>query len=348
MKVLVIQQKMIGDVLTSTIICQAIKESNSDIEIHYMIYPNCIPVVENNPYIDRIVVFDPMKYRGFLGLLTFGKILRTHHYHAVIDAYGKWESIIPAYLSNAKVKIGFKKWYTRFFYSDSVKPKQKISGSAVYHRMELVWKLFPNSKFIKIPKIFITKEERLSAASKIKSLKAKNVPLIMISVLGSENLKSLPPKKMAELLEFIIETRNVQLILNYMPDQGDELKNILDFCSADTIEKLNTDFYTKGLREFICVLDQCDALIGNEGGAVNMAKALGVKTFTLYSPWISKYSWNMLTDEENHIDVHLSDYIPEIYKNVHPKKLKKEALELYEKLELDLYKDELQKFIKSL
>ena len=57
-KILVIQQKMIGDVLASSIICNNLKNIFPDAEIHYLIYPFTKPVVENNPNIDRIVFFE--------------------------------------------------------------------------------------------------------------------------------------------------------------------------------------------------------------------------------------------------------------------------------------------------
>ena len=169
----------------------------------------------------------------------------------------------------------------------------------------------------------------------------------MISVLGSGKNKSLPPAKMAQTLDFIAQ-ENVQLLFNFMPNQDQEAKAIYDLCKPETQQKIIFDFYTKGLRTFLAVLSQCDALIGNEGGAVNMAKALNIKTFTLFSPWINKSSWNILNDGENHVAIHLKDYFPEIYGNNHPKKFKNKAFELYEKLEPILFKEDLQKFVKHI
>src|SRR5690606_41417423 len=97
MKVLVIQQKMIGDVLASTVICQALKTKHPDWDVHYMVYPNTLAVVENNPFIDKIIIFDPKEHKGFSKLIAFGNKLKTENYDAVIDVYGKWESMIPTY-----------------------------------------------------------------------------------------------------------------------------------------------------------------------------------------------------------------------------------------------------------
>ena len=56
MKILVIQQKRIGDVLTSTIICNNLKTKYPDSTIDYMCYPNSVDVLKENPNIDNVIV----------------------------------------------------------------------------------------------------------------------------------------------------------------------------------------------------------------------------------------------------------------------------------------------------
>ena len=74
MKVLVIQQKMIGDVLTSSILFKAIKLEHPSAELHYLVNSHTVPVVENNPFIDKLVLFTPKIF--FLVLSTVKTIRR--------------------------------------------------------------------------------------------------------------------------------------------------------------------------------------------------------------------------------------------------------------------------------
>ncbi|KGO90118.1 glycosyltransferase family 9 protein [Flavobacterium suncheonense] len=348
MKVLVIQQKMIGDVLASTVICQAIKEIHPDWEVHYMIHSNTKPVVENNPFIDKIVLFDSPKKNALTALIRFGKQLKKEHYDAVIDAYGKWESILPAFFSGAKIRIGNKKWYTKILFTQTVVPRKNIEGSAIAHRLQLAEALLNTKSTVTFPKIFLAEEEIFTAQKSIEERLSPAIPKIMISVLGSGADKSLPSKQMAQTLDIIARQGEMELLFNFMPNQEHEAKAIYDLCLPETRQKIVFDFYTKGLRTFLAVLSQCDALIGNEGGAVNMAKALNIPTFTIFSPWINKSSWNMLSDDQNHVAVHLNDYNPEIYNGEHPKKFKSQALELYKKITPDLYQAPLISFVKRI
>lgn len=66
MKILVIQQKMIGDVLISSIICNNLKNEFPNSVVDYMVYDYTQPVLENNPNIDNSIVFDKKKITLFL------------------------------------------------------------------------------------------------------------------------------------------------------------------------------------------------------------------------------------------------------------------------------------------
>ncbi len=344
MKVLIIQQKMIGDVLTSTVICESLKKAMPNCEVHYMIHPNSLSVVENHPFIDHILIFDPKVHKGFGKLKQFGHGLKKETYDAVIDAYGKWESVLLAYFSHAPIRIGFKKWYTSFFFTKTVIQKQLVKGSAIMHRLQLVEKLLNKKVETIYPKIYLTDDEINEAKILLKPHLTPSLKTIMISVLGSGLDKSLPPKQMASTIN-IMAREKVQLLFNYMPNQQKEAKEIYDLCHLETQKKIIFDLKILDLRHFLGVLSQCDALIGNEGGAVNMAKALNVKTFSIYSPWIHKLSWNMLDDTVNHVAIHLNDYHPEIYNSKHPKNFKSESKELYQKLVPELYGADLEKFV---
>lgn len=337
---------MIGDVLASSIICSALKQARP-CEVHYMINRNTFPVVENHPDVDKFILTDPEQNK-ISDFIRLGKRLREARYDAIIDAYGIWESIIPTYVSKAPVRIGFRKWYTRVFYTKLVTPKKHVAGSAIHHRLQLAQAYTGMFAKIDFPKIHLTDEEILHAKSIIAQHASKDTPLIMISLLGSGADKSLPASSMARTLDVIADAADVQMALNYIPSQESDAAAIIDLCRPATRDKIIRSMYTRSLREFLAVLSQCDALIGNEGGAVNMAKALDIPTFTVFSPWINKDSWNMLEDDARHVAIHLNDFHPDIYKGVHPKKFRVQAAMLYQMLKPELFAGKLVKFVKSI
>jgi heptosyltransferase-2 len=351
MKFLIIQQKMIGDVLTSAVICENLKHLYRDCTIHFIANENTLAVIANNPFIDRIIVFKNEYSTNKRSFYTFLKGIKKEQYHAVIDAYGKLESNLITYFAKATFKISHYKWYTRWLYthtlSEKLTPKNGVP-LAISNRLELLNPLLGSkNEFVTYPKIFLTEEEMTKAAESVEGLKtSKDQNLIMISLLGSNALKTYPPMYMAQLLDSICAHSEAVLLLNYLPNQEKEARAIYDQCSSTTKAQIKFDFYATSLRDFIALLSQCSALIGNEGGAANMAKALDVPTFCLYSPMILKGAWHS-EKIDKHVGIALQEYKPDLFAGLDKKAIKKNMAELYEAFKPDLYKEALLRFLKE-
>lgn len=346
-KILVIQQKMIGDVLASSIICESLRKTYPDAQIDYLVYDFTKPVVQNNPNIDHIITFTQEQRKSRMSLLKFAFSIRKSHYTAVVDAYSKWESGIIALISGAKTTIGFKKWYTSFFYDKTVEPNWRIKNSALVHRVQLAEALTGETTTVNFPKIYLDESEILEAKQLLAQKIGAGERVIMMSVMGSDDIKSLPAAEMAKIADAVATQTNTKLLFNYLPKQESKARDIYNLCKPETKEKIVFDLYISDLRKLLAVMAQCSALVGNEGGAVNMAKALGIPTFTIFSPWINKGSWDMLTETYMHSAVHLQDFHPEIYGDKHPKEFKEQAAELYKKLQLALFEDKLRDFLEK-
>ncbi len=349
MKILVIQQKMIGDVLTSTIICEALKEKYPNATIDYLVNSSTLPVIKEHPNLGNVIHFLPEYRESRKAFYSFLKQIKNEQYDMVIDAYGKLESNIITYFSKAKEKISFKKWYTQFLYTKTIDRELDAltnASTAIENRLRLVFDEEEIVKRIKQPKIYLTKEEKENAKKYLESNGISNEsPLIMISVLGSEKEKTLPFEKMAMVIDEVARGTKASILYNYIPSQEADAKKIYDLTNSQTQQQTYFNVFGKSLREFIAILSQCDALIGNEGGAVNMAKALDKPTFTIFSPWIVKKDWNMFEDGKKHMSVHLADHIPYIYTTQDRKELRALSLKFYTYFEPRFFIPSLQDFL---
>ncbi|PKV52206.1 heptosyltransferase-2 [Aquimarina sp. MAR_2010_214] len=349
MKILVIQQKMIGDVLTSTIICEALRKEYPDAIIDFLVNSNTKPVILENPFFDHIIEFKNEYQEDKKALYTFLKQIRKSKYDYVIDVYGKLESNLITLFSGASQRVSFYKWYTQFLYTKTIKrnlvPITNASIS-IENRLRLV---FPENRItseITRPKIFLTKEEKEKAREFLESNGiTSKTPLIMISVLGSEMRKTLPLEYMAKIIDIIVKNTEAHILFNYIPDQEKDARTVYNLSMPRTQRHIHFDVFAKSLRGFLAILSHCDALIGNEGGAVNIAKALDIPTFTVFSPWIPKKAWNMFEDGETQMSVHLSEYMPELFSNKSTKELKKKSLELYPYFKPELFINQLHDFL---
>jgi ADP-heptose:LPS heptosyltransferase len=348
-KILVIQQKMIGDVLASSIICNNLKTVYPDSEIHYLVYPFTKPVIENNPNIDRIIFFTDDFRKSKKALLRFLISIRKEKYDIVIDAYGKLESNLVVGMSGAKKRIGFYKPYTKFVYNETHKelstPKT-TAGLAIENRLLLLSGFQTDKSFDNKPKIFLTADEIENGKKIIQNHKIDlSKKIYMIGVLGSGTNKTYPFPSMAKLLDVIAAETDATLLFNYMPSQKKEAREIYDLCKPETQEKIKIDLIPGSIREFLSITYHCNALIGNEGGAVNMAKAIEKPTFTIFSTWIKKEAWNSFEEGKYTVSVHLKDFKPELYGDKSAKEMKSEAMKLYAAFTPDLILPELKTYL---
>jgi heptosyltransferase-2 len=345
MKIAVLQPKMIGDVLITSVVFEALRAKFPSAELHYIINKNTMPVVANNPNIDKFIVLEPKDEKKLSGLIKQIKLIRNERYTIIIDSYAKLKTGLLCRFSGAKTTISFHKTYTDFLYTKTIirtKHSKTIATKAIEHRLQLLEPLDIPFHIIK-PKIYLSDIELANA----KMTLAQNGiltehPIVMISALGSSESKTYPFDYMAKVLDEVGKIKNIQILFNYIPNQELQAKALYALCNAETQQKIVIDFYAQSLRDFMAITSYCKALIGNEGGATNMAKALGVPTFTLFSPFILKNDWNIFEDGISNVSVHISDFDTTTI----PKKAN-DYSGFYKKFKPEMFKNLLTSFLKN-
>lgn len=352
MKILVIQQKMIGDVLVSTMLCERLKKYIPESEIHYLINTNTEDVVTNNPHIDRIVLFTEEYRNSKWSFYKFLKGIRREQYDIVIDVYCKLESNLISLFSKSKLKISYRKWYSKSIYTHTfsyLTAGNTDLGLAIENRLILLKPLVDETdQNINPPKIYLTDDEILNARSFLENNGVDfSKPIIMMNILGSAINKTYPLFYMSEIVDLVAEKEEFTVLFNYIPSQIKKAKKLYDLCSSKSKTKIKFDVFTPSLRSFLGVLYHCNALIGNEGGAVNMAKALNVPTFSIFSPWVTQAGWETFKNIDSNVSVHLNDYEPLDFQDKSRKQLQKETQKLYAKFKPSFFKEKFIIFLKT-
>ena len=348
-RILVIQHKMIGDVLVSSIICNNLRKAYPTAQIDYLVNDNTVDVLKGNPNINNLVVFDKKAQNSTVELIKFALGLRKNKYDIVIDAYSKLQSWIIVLLCGGKTKISYKKIGRTFLYDYNVplaeNPETNL-GLAIERRLSLLSPLRIMAEIDPIPKVFLDKKERLFATTLFAQHKVDpNRKTVMISLLGSEKLKTYPLSYMAEVVNCISDTYNVNILFNYFPKQLEEAAIVYNKCSKKTQKNIYFNLLGANLREYIAIMDKCDVIVGNDGGAINLAKALEKQSFIIFSPWVEKKIWATFEDGIQHTSIHLNDVHPELIEEKSDKELKENAITLYENLKPKYVIDQLIPFL---
>lgn len=342
---------MIGDVLTSTILCEQIKKNIPNSEVHYLINESTSAVVTNNPYIDQIVFFTQKHRNSKLALFRFLQTIRKEKYDVVIDVYSKLESMLITLFSGAKIKISYYKWYSSSIYTHThryVRSGETQLGLAIENRLALLIPILPIEALeIAAPKIYLDQTEIEEART---FLIQKGIdfskPNLMINILGSSSNKTYPPAYMAIVLDRVAQHFPTNILFNYIPSQIEEVQKIYELCAPTTQKMIKLEVFTPSLRSFLALLSHCNALLGNEGGGVNMAKALNLPTFSIFSPWVTKVAWEIFPKNKANTAVHLNDFLPEYFQGKSVKQLREDSeKELYPLFVPSLFMDQLDRFL---
>ena len=122
MKILLIKQTSLGDVLHMTPVVRALKKWKPEAEIDIVTDKRALGILKNNPYINKLYVLDIYKYEKeiFKSPLKFFstikeffshiKEVRKKKYDIAIDLQGLERSVIFLYLCKAKKKYAKGKW----------------------------------------------------------------------------------------------------------------------------------------------------------------------------------------------------------------------------------------------
>lgn len=335
--------------LVCSILCNNLKKAFPDAEIHYMVYESTIQVLEGNTSIDKLIHFTEKERKSKLAFFRFLLQIRKEKYDVLIDSYSKLESWLTTFFSGAKRRISYSKPGRNFLYTDIVntydRPLSNL-GLIIERRLSLLDPLNLNVVIDPVPKLYITDAERHYAKELMLSHgldESKNT--IMMSIIGSSDIKTYPLNYMSELIDFIVEQTHANILFNYIPNQLKEAREIYEGCRPSTQKHIFFDLLGKNLREYIALMNECDMIIGNDGGAINMAKALNKSSFIIFSPWIRQEMWATFEDNKFHKSVHLEQFKPKVFRGMTEKELKRDSLELYQHFKPEFVYGELESFL---
>ena len=340
---------MIGDVLVSSILCENLRKAYPKAQIDYMVYESTIAVLQGITSFDNLILFKEKHQKSKWEYFKLLKTIRAEKYDIVIDAYSKLESWLVVLFSGAQQKISYWKKAREFLYTDTVKRKKTSNtnlGLIIEQRLALLNPLHLDIELETFPKIYVTKKENDFASSLFESHGInQSKKTVMVSIIGSSPDKTYPLEYMSQLVDFIAAKGDVNILFNYFPKQIEEAKIIYNGCKEITKKKIYFSLLGKNIREFIAIMNHCEMIIGNDGGAINMAKALEKPSFIIFSPWIDKKGWATFEDGINHVSLHLREFKPNLFEGKTDKIIKKETISFYNEFTPELIFPTLNTFL---
>lgn len=260
MKVLFTQLGRIGDMILATPMYKLFKEKFEDSEIHVITGRLNNIILENNPYIDKILLYDK-KPLNTISLLS--KILSSK-YDYLIDPKDHFshESKYIAKLVNADKKIGFNEKNSKVF-DINVKPYNKG-----IHYTEMCLQSLEhfgiNIKELPLPNLYLDFNAELYVDDFIKNTGINNYCIINISASHANKMWS--NEKWEEVIKYLL-SNNESIVLSFAPSERDRAKDLVS-----RFNKLHL-FKSRNLQDTIALVSKSSFVISVDTAVVHICSA---------------------------------------------------------------------------
>lgn len=237
MKILLIKQTSLGDVLHMTPVIRALKKWKPESEIDIVTDKRALGILKNNPYINKLYVLDIYKYEKeiFKSPLKFFstikeffshiKEVRKKKYDIAIDLQGLERSVIFLYLCRAKKKYAKGKWAF-------VKSNYYVDINAIVGLISFL-------KFFDCPNDGVDldyflpetiEEDFNKTIERIKQTKNFEIEkdYIVFSPFSRWETKDLSVNKAREIIAEIKKLKDIQIIVSATSDYNKECKEIVE------------------------------------------------------------------------------------------------------------------------
>ena len=299
-KILVCQLRQLGDVILATPSIELLKRRYPNAELHLLTEKKCVPLLENNPFIDTVWSLDKKKLCSlFKEVQWYWKVTQTK-FDLVIDFQQLPRCRWVVALSKAPIRISYTPpWYTKLLYTHSIKPLDgysAMSKASILRLLGIEWNGEP-------PHIYLTQEEKTLAKQRLTTLGLKSKShLITIDPTHKKNTRRWPITHYIELLKMLVNAKlNLYFLPLWGPGEYKEIQQLINTPELNNCILLPDNMLT--LREMSACINEAILHIGNCSAPRHIAVAVDTPSFTILGSTSS--AWTYPSDNHRHIQSNL-------------------------------------------
>lgn len=279
-RILIVEVNWIGDVLFSTPFIRAIRNLYPDSFIACMFAPRTREILELNPAIDKLIVFDEEgAHRSIFGKLKFISELKKLKFDTVFFLHRSLTRRFIAYLAGIKNRVGYPSPKGNQFLTHSVDlPSDSI------HKVEY---------FLNIAKdigadteglgyeFYISGKDRLSVEKLLKEKGIKeDEKFVVLNPGGNWDPKRWPKENFGKLADMLIDKFGVKIVItgaNKDKELAYDIKNLMKNKPAILTGSTN-------LKELGALMAKSSLVVANDSGPMHIAVSQKVNTIALFGP----------------------------------------------------------------
>lgn len=276
-KILVCQQRQIGDVLLATPCVRLLAEKFPQAELHFITEKKCSQVLVNNPHLAKVWEIDTKA--GLVDRISLYRKIRKERFDLVVDFQQLPRLRMVTLMSGAKHRLSYPpKWYNRPLYNltgELLKGYAAKAKSGVLSPLGIVWDG-------EMPEMFLSDAERHWAAN---HLAEEGIPLggafVTFDPTHRHEARKWPVEHYAKLINmFLDETPDVYSYLLYGPGEKNDVDKVRQLVGH--ADRCIVPGKVTTLREMAAVIEKAVGQVGNCSSPRHFAAAVGTPTITIH------------------------------------------------------------------
>lgn len=284
-KILIIQTAFIGDVILTTPLIQAVRQRFPSSVIDILVIPAAVNVIENNPAIRTILIYDKKrKGRRIHGLYRIMLTLRREKYDLVLCPHRSFRSALLARCSKAAQRIAFRRSAGACLFT------HRVPYRSDRHEVERNLSLldpFGHQPHEPKPVIYPDDADRAIIARLVE--KQDSVQRFLAIAPGSVwKTKRWPLEHFQELIRLLPDHLGVFLI------GGKEDVVLCHAIAQIAPERMVNTAGQLTLRQSAELIRRCTMLLSNDSAPTHLASAMGVPTIVIFGPTVPAFGFGPL------------------------------------------------------
>lgn len=280
-RILVVRTDRIGDVVLTTPVLKALRENYPQSHIAMMVSPQTRELVEDNPYLDEVIVYDKdEKDKGLLGFWRFVLGLKRKRFDLAIVLHTKNRLNLITYLADIRRRAGYRNSKFGFLLTDKLKDSRPLG---LKHEVEYCLDILRNLGLTiadKRPYLAVKKKDVDSITDILASGGIGCNDRIAAIHPGSSCIsKRWLKDRFVVLANRLVEDYGLKVILTASGEENEAIANEIAKETRYPVLNLSGKL---SLGRLSALLKRCAIFISNDSGPVHIASAVGTPVVSIF------------------------------------------------------------------
>lgn len=284
-RILIIQTAFIGDVILCTPLIKVLRETFPDAFISFLLIPETENVLENNPHLNQVLVYDKRKKGGLGSFLQMVSRVKQGKFDLAVIPHRSLRSALLAYLSGIPERIGFDRAAGSSLFTKKVVYEAKVHevdrnlsllSGFTPHLTDTSPELFPSSEDFSYARKLLS-DSGISERDKI-------VGVAPGSVWAT---KRWLPERFAEVADLLLKEAGAKVVLLGSGEDRSLCERIADLMAGrPAIVAGKTS-----VLQSAAIASLCKVILSNDSAPVHMASAMKIPVVAVFGSTIPEFGF---------------------------------------------------------